>query len=96
MLRTEQARYDVTLSGLNIVTRPLRVGEADLLTGREHANLIVKGAAGHVLFRSVPSAPWTHAALLSLLSREDVVRLVQSEGYGDAYLGDRWVGSTEV
>lgn len=43
MLRTEQTGYDVTLSGLNIVTRPLRVGEADLLTGREHANLIVKG-----------------------------------------------------
>jgi hypothetical protein len=96
MEQAEHPGFDATVSSLKIVIRPVRVGEGDLLAGRENADLIVKGSTGNVLFRSAPPAPWTRNAIVSLLGRADVVRFVQREGYGDAYLGDRWIGSSEV
>jgi hypothetical protein len=96
MKHAEQAGYDATRSGVKIVMRPVRIGEKDLLEGRENANFVVRGATANVLFSASPSTPWTHEAILSLLNQDELVRLVQEEGYADAYLSDCFIGSTEV
>lgn len=74
-----------------IITRPLRPGEPDLLIGQEREP--VRFVSDDTPRREIASVPapahgWTHDAL-------EAVRPPQV-AYWDAYLGIRWVGSSEV
>ena len=74
-----------------IVTRPLHPGEPDLLTGneREPVRFVSDDAARREIARvPAPALGWTHDAL-------EAVSPPQAS-YWDAYLGIRWVGSSEV
>ena len=73
-----------------IIARPVLPGEPDLLPGFEGATLKLIGANGGEVARySAPSSGWTHDALEAL---EHEFTLYQ----WDAYLGDQWIGSSEV
>lgn len=65
-------------------------GEPDILEGCSKATLVIRSLEGQELHREkAPVSGWKHALLTG----------VQPEGvvYGaDAYLGDMWIGSTEV
>lgn len=69
-------------------------GEPDILDGHEHSDLVIKNLQGDILLILAASEPWTHEKLIAL-------ELGQMIGQGlsdgaDAYLGDNWIGSTEV
>jgi hypothetical protein len=91
----EQAAYDATACGIKLVVRPVRVGEPDLLIGRENAVLSVLGPTGNVVFNVSPSVPWTHDTIVRSLNHEDVVHAVDGD-VAEAYLGDCCIGGTEV
>ncbi|WP_176000306.1 hypothetical protein [Burkholderia vietnamiensis] len=91
----EQGAYDATACGIKLVGRPIHVGERDLLIGRENAVLSVRGPTGNVVFSVSPSVPWTGDAIVQSLNYEDVVHAVDGD-VADAYLGDCWIGGTEV
>ncbi|HDR9756630.1 hypothetical protein KDX16_16185 [Burkholderia vietnamiensis] len=93
--RIEQDAYDATACGIKLVGRPIHVGERDLLIGRENAVLSVRGPTGNVVFSVSPSVPWTGDAIVQSLNHEDVVHAVDGD-VADAYLGDCWIGGTEV
>lgn len=68
----------------------VREGEHDLLTLNRHQILVIKNLDGMVLHTQVaPPDGWTHIALVSIQP------LACSDG-ADAYLGENWIGSTEV
>ncbi|MBB4517357.1 hypothetical protein [Paraburkholderia fungorum] len=90
-----QRSYAVTACGIKLVTRPTRVGEPDLIIGRENSVLSVRGAIGNAVFSASPSVPWTHDSIVQSLDHDDVVRAVDGD-VADAYLGDYWIGGTEV
>jgi hypothetical protein len=72
-----------------IVTRPITANEPDLLSGYENEPLILKDLDANELTRIEPVPDgWTHDMLESL-------ELVAFEPF-DAYLGSRWVGSSEI
>ncbi|MDN0082367.1 hypothetical protein QU487_06320 [Crenobacter sp. SG2305] len=87
--------YSSTECGIAVIARPIRHGEPDLLIGRENEALSVKGPTGDVVYSVSPSAPWTHDSIVQALSHADVVRAVNGD-VADAYLGDVWIGSTEL
>ncbi|MBR8172818.1 hypothetical protein KDX27_34390 [Burkholderia cenocepacia] len=91
----EKGAYDATACGIKLVGRPIHVGEPDLLIGRENAVLSVRGPTGNVVFSVSPSVPWTGDAIVKSLNHEDVVHAVDGDVV-DAYLGDCWIGGTEV
>ncbi|CAB3754423.1 hypothetical protein [Paraburkholderia humisilvae] len=87
--------YDSTACGIKVIARPTRVGEADLLDGRENEVLSVQGPTGNVVFSVSPAVPWTHDSIVTSLNQHDAVRAVDGD-VADAYLGDCWIGGTEV
>ncbi|CAB3774576.1 hypothetical protein LMG29542_07954 [Paraburkholderia humisilvae] len=87
--------YVSTACGIAVVARPRKASEPDLLAGLENAILVVKGPTDNVVFSVSPSLPWTHDAIVTALGHEDVVRAVNDD-VADAYLGDCWIGSTEL
>ncbi|HAS8195750.1 TPA: hypothetical protein I7682_17870 [Vibrio vulnificus] len=75
-----------------IVARPLLPGEPDLLKGNETAKLIITNLDGQVIGCFTPSGLWTHDELESFEFGK-----LDPENLGwDAYLGERWIGSSEV
>jgi len=73
--------------GHHLVARPVRSGERDLLHGNELQTLYFK-TGGQVLHCvPAPAGGWTHEALQSVAQPADC---------WDAYLGDEWVGSSEI
>ncbi|MEW6343126.1 MAG: hypothetical protein AB1704_20890 [Pseudomonadota bacterium] len=87
--------YNSTESGIKLVARPTCDAEPDLLAGRELDDLVVKGPVEDVIFRVSPSRPWTHDSIVQTLNHADVVRAVHGD-VANAYLGDHWIGSTEI
>lgn len=74
-----------------IVTRPIRPEEPDLLKGSEAAPLHFMSCghkASEVKIVLPPDTGWTHEALEAVEPPHT--------GAWDAYLGDTWVGSSEV
>ncbi|MDC5708415.1 hypothetical protein [Vibrio europaeus] len=74
-----------------IVARPLHPSEPDLLVGYAHHDLVIKNMDGEqCLSVKAPQSGWTH----DLLEQYDY-DAVAKEGW-DAYLGNQWIGSSEV
>lgn len=74
-----------------IVAQPINEKEPDLLIGNENKGLTIQDLAGKVLASIRPdSTGWTHAKLLEI----DIDSMAP-EGW-DAYLGDEWIGSSEI
>ncbi len=73
-----------------IVSRPLTPKEPDLLIGQKHQTLIFKDIDGAVIRAMLPpKSGWSHDLL------ERVVNYVCADTW-DAYLGTKWIGSSEV
>ena len=89
------AAYDPTLSGIKLVARPVRNTEPDLLAGRDLCPLVVKGPTGNVLAAFAATGAWTYETIQRRLSQDDVVSLLAGD-CADAYVGDRWIGGTEI
>lgn len=74
-----------------IVAEPINENEPDLLIGNKNKTLTIQELAGKVLASIRPdSTGWTHAQLLVI----DIDSMAP-EGW-DAYLGDEWIGSSEI
>ena len=64
--------------------------EPDILTARRYDVLIIRTLDGNVLLRkSAPEGGWTHKKLMEN-------QPANTEEGADAFLGEHWVGSTEV
>jgi len=87
--------YCRTASGIAVIARPARVGEPDLLIGHANDVLSVKGPVGNVVFSVSPTSAWTHDSIEQALQSADVVCAVNGD-VADAYLGDVWIGGTEL
>ena len=72
-----------------------KVGEPCILKGNEGKPLIVKSIDGQVLLVLAPVEPWTHEELVST-QIEVFIGEEAMQGGVSAYLGDQFVGSTEV
>jgi len=72
----------------------VRPGEPDLLLGHETKPLEVCSLDGRVLDTVPAAARWTHASLLAAVSARR--RMIEDAGGADFYLGEQFVGSTEV
>lgn len=68
--------------------------ENDLLSSVKSEILIVKNLEGSELFRKESNTDWTYESINEALSSEDVLHLCKDGA--DVYLGDQWIGSTEV
>lgn len=66
--------------------------EPDVLTPVAHQALELRCLDGTVLLAVPAPGVWTHIALVKLAEEQEAL----TEGGADAYLGDCWVGSTEV
>lgn len=71
-----------------------RPGEPCIIEGHERDPLIIKSLDGEELLKLAPTQPWTHERLIGLPLQELLGKTL--EGGADAYLGEQWVGSTEV
>ncbi|QGQ72499.1 hypothetical protein [Halomonas sp. PA16-9] len=72
-------------------------GEPDILQGVQLQPLLIRPlGSSQVLLRVLPSGPWTHDALVETGRGIEQMLATEIEQGVDAYLGSRWVGSTEV
>lgn len=77
-----------------IVTRSLTANEPDLLIGNEAVKLFIKDLSGDALAEySAPVDGWTHDKLEALV--RDTFFAAYPDGW-DAFLGECWVGSSEI
>ncbi|EED97255.1 hypothetical protein L0Z42_29450 [Burkholderia multivorans] len=81
---------------MKLIARPIRAGEPDLLTGHEREPLFLRDLGGQATLRIAPASAWTHDALDAAVEREDVIAFVGENFGADAFLGGRWIGSSEV
>ncbi len=74
-----------------IVSRALHENEPDLLIGFEHKILIVKDCAGKVCNEQAAPKPngWTHEKL-------ENIDYSKYSNCWDAYIGNQWIGSSEL
>lgn len=73
-----------------IVARPMHAGESDLLSGFESEALrIVDDTGQQVALIPAPAVGWSHDSL-------EAAAQPQTGHAWDAYLGNQWVGSSEV
>lgn len=73
-----------------------RKGEPEILSSYSNLNLMIKDTDGRLLFISEPPiGGWTTDLLSSAVLHDDIVHLAQYMAL-DAFLGEQWVGSTEV
>ncbi|MCG3740697.1 hypothetical protein [Vibrio cincinnatiensis] len=73
-----------------IVARPLNDHEPDLLVGFDRQPLIVKNLDGKEIHRiDAPGDGWSHDVLES-------IDFYCISPQWDAYLGEQWIGSSEV
>lgn len=72
----------------------VRPGEPDILAGLEQEDLIIRNMEGHPLLILAASEPWSHQRLENL-GLDDMIGQQLKLG-ADAYLGDTWVGGTEI
>jgi hypothetical protein len=77
-----------------IVTRSLTANEPDLLIGNEAVKLFIRDLSGDALAEySAPVDGWTHDKLEAL--ERDTFFATYPDGW-DAFLGECWVGSSEI
>ncbi|MFL9876729.1 hypothetical protein [Paraburkholderia megapolitana] len=89
--------YSYQALGLvRLVVRRIREDERDLLAGWEHEPLFLRDLAGHSTLRIDPEPMWSHDSLEAAISRADVQQFVKVNFGADAFLGGRWIGSSEV
>ena len=81
---------------LKLVARPVSEREPDLLAGNENKPLFLRNLTGSETFRIDPMPKWSHDSLDSIVSRSDLAEFVDRHFGADAYLGDVWIGSSEV
>lgn len=81
---------------MRLVARPIREDEPDLLAGWEHEPLFLRALAGHTTLRFDPEPMWSHDSLEAAMSRADVRQFVKIDFGADAFLGGRWIGSSEA
>jgi|GEM_PF-6877043 len=72
----------------------VRPGETDLLLGHDTKPLEVCSLDGRVLDTVPAAARWTHSTLLAAVGARR--RLIEDAGGADFYLGEQFIGSTEV
>jgi 5'-deoxynucleotidase len=70
--------------------------EPDLLAGVERLPLVFKSFDGDEITRVLPSEPWDHERLQQAANGVAQIFVQAMDMGADAYLGTRWVGSTEV
>ena len=74
-----------------IISRPINYSEIDLLIGNEHQCLIIKDLDGYITKEiNAPKSGYTHELL------EVIDYFIYSPNGWDAYLGNIWIGSSEV
>jgi hypothetical protein len=81
---------------LKLIARPTNTNEPDLLDGNERKPLIVRDLAGTDRIEIPTATGWTHDALEQASTSPAVKAFIANHGGADAYLGDVWIGSTEV
>ncbi|CAG9235620.1 conserved hypothetical protein [Paraburkholderia tropica] len=81
---------------LKLIARPLRPGEPDLLAGNEREPLFLRALGGQATLRIDPAPTWTHEELDAAAGRVDVMAFATEHFGADAFLGGRWIGSSEV
>jgi len=64
------------------------------LEGLDMKPLFVRDLDGNLLFSMTPTQPWT-IERLDFITSQNLVEDALEEG-ADAFLGDEWIGSTEV
>lgn len=72
-----------------------RPGEPDILTDFKHQNLIFKGHCGPTTEVQPPKEGWSHETIVREVERFNEKAVVRYDVW-DAYLGEQWIGSTEV
>lgn len=72
----------------------VKQGEPDVLEGLEFEDLVIKSMEGETILILAAAGPWTHEKLVQL-PLEDMIGEYLKMG-ACAYLGESWVGSTEV
>lgn len=73
-----------------IVVRPLHDTEPDLLVGYEHQALVIKDMDEKEIHRmDAPKDGWSHDKL-------ETIDYDSISPEWDAYLGNQWIGSSEV
>ena len=77
---------------INFITDVRGSHEPDVLAPVAHRALELRGLDGAVLLAVPAPGIWTHSSLVALAKEHAAL----TEGGADAYLGDCWVGSTEV
>ncbi|MFM0275589.1 hypothetical protein PQQ59_33715 [Paraburkholderia aspalathi] len=90
------AAVQMSRSGIKLVAEAVRAGESDLLAGNERAPFLLKDLSGAVLVKVAPQVVWTHAALFALVDSVEISEHVAQCGGADAYVGNVWIGGTEV
>lgn len=70
--------------------------EPDLLAGHEWDDFRICDLQGKELLRIPASGAWTMEKLSVALCRSDVTRAIENSFGSNYYLGQQWVGSTEV
>ncbi|ENG0264647.1 MULTISPECIES: hypothetical protein [Burkholderia cepacia complex] len=81
---------------MKLIARSIRAGEPDLLAGNEREPLFLRALGGQATLRIAPASAWMHDALDAAAEREDVIAFVKDNFGADAFLGGRWIGSSEV
>jgi len=72
-----------------------REGEPDILTEFEMENMIIKDENARILMEISPPFPWTFETLGA--TWEAIYPKIKNKIHtADIYLGDQWIGSTEV
>ncbi|WP_426172433.1 hypothetical protein [Pseudoduganella sp. R-34] len=66
----------------------------DFLVGRELTALEIHDYDGKVVALIAATAPWTPLALFETVEANQ--ELIDDTGVADFYLGDLWIGSTEL
>lgn len=72
----------------------IRPGEPDLIAGHEQDALELRSLDGRTLASVPAKEAWTHERLMAAIEANRSV--VEDAGGSDYYLGDQFVGSTEV
>ncbi|EOG8381080.1 MULTISPECIES: hypothetical protein [Pseudomonas] len=68
-------------------------GEPNIISGSEHQPLEIRSLTGSIIKQlQAPATGWSHDSLIEVAARQHEL---YRDG-ADAYLGNEWIGSTEV
>lgn len=92
MLIGEQAQGYINRGGIGLIANSL--GELEGLAGNEMRTLNLRDASGKWIVHQMPSSPWTSDSIGIAL--EGAVELIEKYNPVNAFLGDVFLGSTEL